>query len=129
MIFMFEDLTVYKKSMKFVEKVYSFCGSRSSSQNRKLIDQLQRAALSIPLNIAEGNGRVHEREKKQYFYTARGSLLECVPILRLCMTIDNLGKEQFIELYNLAEEIGKMLNGLIKSVGRTTQGKKEDDRE
>lgn len=86
-------------------------------KNRIIKDQLCRAALSIPLNIAEGNGRMHPREKRQYFCTARGSLLECVPIIRLCAAIDYLDKKNHEELYGLAEEIGKMLSGLIKSIG------------
>lgn len=115
---MFEDLKVYKKAMGFVIEIYAFCGSRKAAQHKKLIDQLQRASLSIPLNIAEGNGRIHVREKKQYFYTARGSLLECIPILQLCKEIDHLEKVRYEELYAMADEIGRMLNGLIRSVGK-----------
>ena len=116
MPFMFEDLKVYKKSMELVVKIYAFCGKVSPTKNGKLFDQLQRAVLSIPLNIAEGNGRIHTREKKQYFYTARGSLLECVPILYICQTCGYLNNEQYKEFYQLADEIGKMLNGLIRSI-------------
>ena len=82
------------------------------------MDQLQRAVLSIPLNIAEGNGRIHIREKKQYFYTARGSLLECVPILQICKAIGILNESEHKELYELAIEIGRLLSGLIKSIGK-----------
>ena len=114
MTFMFEDLTVYKKSMDFVESAYKVV---KSMPEKEIKDQLKRAALSIPLNIAEGNGRIHSREKKQYFYTARGSLLECVSILQLCVEIDQIDKSDYEKLYLLAEQIGKMLSGLIKSVG------------
>ena len=71
MVFMFEKLGVYKKSMSFVVNVYALCGSLGQLRDRTLIDQLQRAALSVPLNIAEGNGRIHSREKRQFFFTAR----------------------------------------------------------
>jgi len=114
--FLFEELEVYKRSMRLVIKVYALCASARVNGNRKLVDQLQRAVLSIPLNIAEGNGRMHVRERKQYFYTARGSLLECVPILRICMEIGLLSEERHNELYQLAIEIGKLLSGLIRSV-------------
>ena len=116
MVFMFEKLEVYKRSMSFVMKVYAMCGGVGQSRYRKLIDQLQRAALSVPLNIAEGNGRIHTREKKQFFYTSRASLLECVPILQLCREMGFMDSTKFNDLYLTAEEIGKMLSGLIKSV-------------
>lgn len=116
MVFMFEKLGVYKKSMSFVVNVYALCGSLGQLRDRTLIDQLQRAALSVPLNIAEGNGRIHSREKRQFFFTARASLLECVPVLQLCREVQFLEPKKFDDLYLMAEEIGKMLSGLIKSV-------------
>lgn len=104
--------------MELVVKAYALCGVARVNGDRKLVDQLQRAVLSIPLNIAEGNGRIHIREKKQYFYIARGSLLECVPILQICREIGLLSKERYKELYELATEIGKLLGGLIKSIDK-----------
>jgi four helix bundle protein len=112
---MFEDLVVYKKAMEFAKEIFSI---RKQIKDRIIVGQLSRAALSIPLNIAEGNGRAHDRERRQYFCTARGSLLECVPILQLCKEIDFMEKAKYQELYLLAEEIGKMLSGLIKSIDK-----------
>ena len=115
MAFMFEDLVVYKKAMELAKKIFII---RREIKDRIIVDQLSRAALSIPLNIAEGNGRIHTREKKQYFYTARGSLLECIPILQLCGDIGFIDQEKYHELYNLADEVGRLLNGLIRSIGK-----------
>jgi four helix bundle protein len=113
MAFMFEDLNVYKKAMEFVEGVYL--------ANKKITDkdikgQMKRAALSIPLNIAEGNGRNTAKEKAQFYKTARGSLFECIPLLELSIKLKLISKSEHEYLYSLAEEIGKMSNGLIKSV-------------
>jgi len=116
MPFMFENLEVYKRAMSFIVEIYGL----NCLRDRTIKDQLQRAALSIPLNIAEGNGRIHTREKKQYFYTARGSLLECIPILQVCVATNLIEKDRYERLYALADEIGKMLNGLIRSVGNNT---------
>jgi len=115
MPFMFESLDVYKKAISFTVVIFNSCVGIS---DRLFKDQLKRAALSIPLNIAEGNGRIHIKEKKQYFYTARGSLLECVPILQLLKAADLIEERRYSELYALADEIGKMLNGLIRSVDK-----------
>ena len=113
MPFMFEKLEVYRKAMGFVVRVYGFRGLRNS----KIIDQLQRAALSVPLNISEGQGRAHSREKRQYYNTAKASLYECVPIMQICKELGYIDDSEYQTIYNLMNEIGKMLAGLIRSVG------------
>ena len=113
MPFLFENLEVYKKAMLFVIEIYSI---GRQINDRSIKDQIQRAALSVPLNIAEGQGRMHPREKRQYYNTARGSLMECVPLIQICEKIGYIDNQKYCNLYNLAEEIGKMLTGLIKSI-------------
>lgn len=82
-MFLFEKLTVYQKSIQLAERLSALTDNYSRG-NWYLIDQLQRAALSISLNIAEGNGRYHRKERCNFFWIARGSAFECVPILELC---------------------------------------------
>jgi four helix bundle protein len=118
MPFIFEKLEVYIKAIEFTTKIHKYCVYLRKTQNRIIADQLQRASLSIPLNIAEGNGRIHNKEKKQYFYVARGSLLECVPILYICLNLSLISKSEYEVLYKLAEEISKMLSGLIRSINQ-----------
>ncbi|MEE8637490.1 MAG: four helix bundle protein [Candidatus Margulisiibacteriota bacterium] len=121
MPFMFEDLKVYKKAMQFMIAIYAFNGSL---KDRTTKDQFRRAAMSIPLNIAEGQGRMHGREKRQFYNTARGSLLECIPLLQACWKLGYMDNNKYDFLYNLANEIGRMLSGLIKSVkNREVSGK------
>lgn len=81
MNFEFEDLDVYKKSVAWATAVESLTKSLRRQVSPPLLDQLTRAAMSIPLNIAEGNGRWHKAEKRQFLWIARGSTFECVPIL------------------------------------------------
>jgi four helix bundle protein len=123
MPFLFEKLDVYQKSLKFAEEV-----SKSSDTFPKgtyyLIDQLSRAALSISANIAEGNGRWHKNDKKQFFLIARGSAQECVPILEICFRkklIDNNLHQQFRASL---ENICKMLSGLLKSLEEVSNAEK-----
>ncbi|MBU0769548.1 MAG: four helix bundle protein [Proteobacteria bacterium] len=112
-MFMFENLDVYKKSVEFTIKVRFFT---KKLMERDIKDQLNRAVLSIPLNIAEGNGRNTPKEKAQFFKTARGSLFECVPLLEICHKMRLLQGEAHKDLYDIAERIGQMLNGLINSL-------------
>ena len=113
MPFMFENLEVYKKAMAFVVEVYALNGSL---KDRTIKDQLRRASMSIPLNIAEGQGRMHGREKRQFYNTARGSLLECVPLLQLCWKLRYLDDNKYNYLYQNINEVSRMLSGLIRSV-------------
>ncbi|MFA5839599.1 MAG: four helix bundle protein [Candidatus Margulisiibacteriota bacterium] len=113
MAFMFENLEVYKKAMHFMVDIFKL---NSSIKDRNIKDQLQRAALSIPLNVAEGQGRMHGREKRQFYNTARGSLMECIPLIQVCRSLNYISEEKYLSLYALADKTGKMLTGLIKSV-------------
>ena len=83
MTFIFEKLDVYKKSVNFAFNI-SELTDKFQRGNFYLADQLNRASISISTNIAEGNGRWHKADRKQFFYIARGSLNECIPILEIC---------------------------------------------
>ena len=112
-MFLFENLEVYKKAMLLSEKVLIIT---RNVKNRSINDQLSRAVLSIPLNIAEGQGRIHPREKKQFYNTAKGSLYECLPLIQICRTLNYMDEKEYEYIYELMNEIGRMLAGLIKSV-------------
>src|SRR5580692_6444081 len=82
MPFAFEKLLVYQKAIDFSDQI---CHATQAFPRGFyfLVDQLNRAALSIATNIAEGNGRFTIRDKKNFFSIARGSVQECVPLLEL----------------------------------------------
>ena len=113
MPFIFKDLVVYQKAMQFTVEVYALNGSL---KDRNIKDQLRRAAMSIPLNIAEGQGRMHDKEKRQFYNMARASLLECVPLIEMCSYLGFITQAKYDALHRNADEIGKMLTGLINSV-------------
>ena len=77
-------------------------------------DQLIRAALSIPLNIAEGSGRKTDKDKNQFFRTARSSVFEIIPLLEICYKLDLIEKETYDINRSKCVELSKMLSGLIK---------------
>lgn len=103
--------------MRWVAHVETLCRSLRSTISRPFLDQLTRAALSIPLNIAEGNGRWHKKEKRQFLWIARGSVFECVPIIQILREKEVVSEEEYSKLYIALERMSKMLSGLIKSVG------------
>ena len=114
---MFEKLEVYQRAVDFTEHVLTLT-QRFPHGFYFLADQLNRAALSVPANIAEGNGRFTKGDRKHFFVIARGSLQECVPLLEIASRKDLLDKSKQKELAEELETMAKMLSGLIKGVDR-----------
>lgn len=115
MTFAFEKLLVYQKAIDFADEV---CGDSENFSRGYgfLVDQLNRAALSISANIAEGNGRFTKADRKHFFIIARGSAQECVPLLELARRRKLINDERHAELKAKLEEIAKMLSGLMKGL-------------
>ncbi|MCC6509626.1 MAG: four helix bundle protein [Pirellulaceae bacterium] len=82
MTFQFEKLLVYQKSVDFADQVCATT-ERLSRGYGFLVDQLNRASLSVSANIADANGRFTKADRKNFFIIARGSVQECVPLLEL----------------------------------------------
>ncbi|MFA7717469.1 MAG: four helix bundle protein [Candidatus Absconditabacterales bacterium] len=112
-MFDFEKFPVYTKS----EETYSLITKNifPKSFDRNLKDQLQRASTSIILNIAEGAGKYSKADKKNYYLTARGSVHECVAIIRILKAEGIIDEKTYLEIYSMFEEISKMLSGLINT--------------
>ena len=88
MSFGHEKLDVYRAAIDYVGWAYRFCEKLTGHRNAK--DQLLRASQAIPLNIAEGNGKATEGDRRRYFEIARGSALECgavQDVLQVCGAI------------------------------------------
>jgi four helix bundle protein len=115
MAFAFEKLQVYQKAIVFADAVCTLTKSFPRGYFF-LADQLNRAALSIAANIAEGNGRFTKPDRKNFFGIARGSVQECVPLLELAHRQDLLEPVKHQQMKTDLEEIARMLSGLIKGV-------------
>jgi len=113
MAFIFEKLDVYRKAVDFADRIFGL-SKNFAKGNYYLVDQLNRAALSISTNIAEGNGRYHKAERRNFFRIARGSAFECIPIIELCKRKTLVSDEESGNLKKELEDISKMLSGLIK---------------
>jgi four helix bundle protein len=83
-----------------------------------LTSQLQRAAVSIPSNIAEGAARKHTKELMQFLYVARGSISELDTQLEICLRLGYLEGSIHARFSEKLDEISKMLNGLIQSLAK-----------
>lgn len=114
MPFLFENLKVYQKAVDFAEATSNLTETFPRG-NHSLADQLNRASMSISLNIAEGNGRFTQKDRNNFFYIARGSAHECIPLLELAKRKSLLKEEAQSTLYNELEQIVKMLSKLIKA--------------
>ena len=131
MAFMFEKLEVYQRAVCLSEKVTRLTEGFPPKGYYHLVDQLRRASLSICLNIAEGNGRWHPKDRKNFFWIARGSIFECVPLVELCRREGLITEENCAELRAELEVLAKMISALIKGMDRRREnggaGGREND--
>lgn len=112
MAFMFENLQVYQKAVDFADRVAVLTESFPRGYYY-LVDQLNRAALSIATNLAEGNGRFTKPDRKNFFTIARGSVQECVPLLEIASRRGFVTSADHQALKESLEEISRMIAGLI----------------
>lgn len=113
MYFSHEKLNVYQRSLEFIDFVNQLISSNSTKLN--VIDQLDRAVTSIPLNIAEGTGKYTPKDKCRYYDIARGSALECAACLDVLLKREKITKEFCKDGKYSLFEIVSMLTGLIRS--------------
>ncbi|WP_455392033.1 four helix bundle protein [[Eubacterium] cellulosolvens] len=116
--FGFEKLDVYQEAIKFNDKIYEITRDFPKSEMYGLISQIRRCSSSIALNIAEGYGRYHKKLKNQFYYTARASVYECIPILTISLNQKYIKKSEYDEIYNECLELSRMISGLIDSINK-----------
>ena len=117
MSFAFEQLEVYQKALDFSVAVIDIIDEIETPRKHfRLVEQLESSSTSVALNISEGKGRFSKKEFKHFLYIARGSLYETITMLQIFRKKHWLDKEYFQKLYLEAEEINKMISGLISSI-------------
>ena len=89
---------------------------KAESKHYRLIEQLEAAVTSIPMNIAEGKGRESKKEFVHFLHISRGSLYETLTLLEIFQMRNWIKTEALQKLENQSAEIAKMLNGLINSI-------------
>jgi len=111
-----KKLKVWQETHSLVLEIYRVKTSFPKSETYGLVDQLKRAAYSVPANIVEGQSRNTTKEYLQFLYNARGSLEEVRYFLLLSYDLTFLKENKYKELEQKYESASKMLNGLIKSL-------------
>ena len=115
----YRDLTVWQKAMDLVVAVYELSRRLPAEERFGLMSQMQRASVSVPANIAEGYGRIHRGEYVHHLSIARGSLAELETHVAIAVRLEYVAREDAVEVWNLAQEVGKMLSSLIQSLNET----------
>lgn len=108
----FQNLIVYQQAKELVKLVYALMKKFPSDERYALCDQLRRSVISIPSNIAEGMGRIAEKEQGHFINIAFGSLMEVLAQIDIAKDLDYITNEEYKQVESLVDEIGKMLSSL-----------------
>ena len=112
----YRDLIVWQRAMELVVDVYGMTRSFPECERYGLSSQLRRSAVSIPSNIAEGQGRLTRGEFRQFLGHARGSLSEVETQVSIATRLGYLSENQTNQLLCRCSSIGKVLNGLLNAL-------------
>ena len=109
----FKELIVWQKAMDLTGEIYQIAKRLPKEETYALSDQMRRAAVSIPSNIAEGHGRNSTKEFIQFLAIARGSVYELETQLLLCVKIKYMTESEVQNATRLLSEITKIINSMI----------------
>lgn len=112
----YKDLIVWQKAVALVTSVYALTKSFPQEEKFGIVNQLNRAAVSIPSNVAEGWGRESSKNYLQFLKIARGSVMETETLLVISKNLNFISDSQFLSITQEIEEVSKILQGLINSI-------------
>lgn len=108
----FRDLEAYKEGKELVKEVYRLLKKFPREEQYAMSDQLRRAAISITSNIAEGSGRVSNKEKVHFLEFSYGSLMEVLSQMDVACDLQYITIDEFNNIEVLVENVGRPLSGL-----------------
>ena len=114
----YKDLILWQKAMELVKLTYLLIRKLPKEETYALSDQMRRAAISIPSNIAEGNGRKSKTEYIRFLDISRGSLFELETQLNIGVMLELFNDNDVKEIFGLITEVNKMINSLITKLGK-----------
>jgi four helix bundle protein len=116
----YRQLLAWQKAMDAYVCVCDLTALFPSEERFGITQQIRRCSLSVPSNIAEGYGRYHRREYLHHLYMARGSLMEVETQLIAAARRSLCEREQAASAWEMVQETGRLLNGLIKSLNNAS---------
>jgi four helix bundle protein len=124
----YKDLVAWKKSMDLVTAVYRASQGFPKEEIFGLVSQIRRSAVSVPSNIAEGHARTSRKEFQYFLSNARGSLAELETQLTIAHQLAYINEMVINQLLDRLGEVGRILNGLLSSLKRSShQNKPKSD--
>lgn len=112
----YKDLKAWQKAMDLVTDIYATTKRFPWDEKDGLTSQMRRAAVSVPANIAEGQGRRYEGEFQHFLRTARGPLLELETLVQIATKLHYIQDPDSEHLLQSTAEVGRILNGLLASI-------------
>jgi four helix bundle protein len=112
----YRDLIAWQKAVELVTEIYRVSKKFSNEELFGLTSQLRRAAVSIPSNIAEGQGRLGRKEFQHFLGNARGSLWEVETQIIIARNLDYLSAAEMHDILERSAEVGRILHGLLSSL-------------
>ena len=112
----FRDLIAWQKAMDLVESIYSLSASWPKDERFGLTSQVRRAAVSVPSNIAEGEGRRGSGDFRRFLNIAHGSLCEIKTQLLLAQRMKFSPDSDVAPALELADEVGRVIHGLLRNI-------------
>jgi four helix bundle protein len=112
----YRDLRVWQRAMELVFGVYNVTRSFPKDELYGLVSQMRRAAVSVPSNIAEGKGRLTDRDRAHFYSQARGSLLELETQILIAQRLEYVFEARAKSLIETSAELSRKLNALIERI-------------
>jgi len=110
------QLVVWQKGLALALQTYRMSRRFPREETYGLTSQIRRAAVSVPSNVAEGNGRIHRAEYIHHVSIARGSLREVETLVEIACGLEYISEEELASFRELLDHVGRMLTRLLKKL-------------
>ena len=125
----FEDIQSWQKARQLCVIIFQLTGQERFSKDYSLKDQIKRSSGSVMDNIAEGFDRSSSKDLRRFLFFSKGSLSEVKSQLYRALDQEYINSEEFKQAFNLADETGKLIGGLINYLGKRINNYKVSEEE
>ena len=126
MEFIYEKLDVWKAAVDFGIKTIKFAADKSEDYSlRSILQELEKSAMSVSMAIAKGKGYPSKHDFAKHLYLARGSVYESMTLFEILKRKQAISDDTYAEFEETGNKVAAMLGGLIKSIYKPSEGKKD----